>query len=90
MSESWLYDEHPAMFSAHPVLFMLLLVFRYQHLQDQGGHFVLLHLMEASRTRTRESQLQLRFSWSLCQCVHLHHRAAAAMTRSLCRLLPLY
>ena len=26
MSESWLYDEHPAMFRAHPVLFMLLLV----------------------------------------------------------------
>ncbi len=26
MSESWLYDERPAMFRAHPVLFMLLLV----------------------------------------------------------------
>ena len=26
MSEAWLYDEHPAMFRAHPFLFILLLV----------------------------------------------------------------
>jgi uncharacterized membrane protein YdbT with pleckstrin-like domain len=26
MSEAWLYDEHPAMFRAHPLLFTLLLV----------------------------------------------------------------
>lgn len=26
MSDSWLYDEHPAMFRAHPVLFLLLLI----------------------------------------------------------------
>lgn len=26
MSETWLYDEHPAMFRAHPLLFILLLV----------------------------------------------------------------
>ena len=26
MSEAWLYDEHPAMFRAHPLLFVLLLV----------------------------------------------------------------
>lgn len=26
MSEAWLYDEHPAMFRAHPLLFALLLV----------------------------------------------------------------
>ncbi|WP_298398878.1 PH domain-containing protein [Sphingobium sp.] len=26
MSETWLYDEHPAMFRAHPLLFTLLLV----------------------------------------------------------------
>lgn len=26
MSETWLYDEHPAMFRAHPLLFLLLLV----------------------------------------------------------------
>ncbi|MBH1991534.1 MAG: PH domain-containing protein [Sphingomonadaceae bacterium] len=26
MSEAWLYDEHPAMFRAHPFLFLLLLV----------------------------------------------------------------
>ncbi|MCP1469095.1 putative membrane protein YdbT with pleckstrin-like domain [Sphingobium sp. OAS761] len=26
MSETWLYDEHPAMFRAHPFLFLLLLI----------------------------------------------------------------
>lgn len=26
MSDTWLYDEHPAMFRAHPFLFLLLLV----------------------------------------------------------------
>lgn len=26
MTEAWLYDEHPAMFRAHPLLFTLLLV----------------------------------------------------------------
>ncbi|WP_340266893.1 PH domain-containing protein [Sphingobium mellinum] len=26
MTETWLYDEHPAMFRAHPFLFILLLV----------------------------------------------------------------
>lgn len=26
MSDTWLYDEHPAMFRAHPLLFVLLLV----------------------------------------------------------------
>jgi uncharacterized membrane protein YdbT with pleckstrin-like domain len=26
MSEDWLYDEHPAMFRAHPLLFVLLLI----------------------------------------------------------------
>jgi uncharacterized membrane protein YdbT with pleckstrin-like domain len=26
MSETWLYDEHPAMFRAHPFLFILLLI----------------------------------------------------------------
>ncbi|MFB0873029.1 MULTISPECIES: PH domain-containing protein [unclassified Sphingobium] len=26
MSDTWLYDEHPAMFRAHPLLFTLLLV----------------------------------------------------------------
>ncbi len=26
MSDAWLYDEHPAMFRAHPFLFILLLV----------------------------------------------------------------
>ncbi len=26
MSEVWLYDEHPAMFRAHPLLFLLLLI----------------------------------------------------------------
>lgn len=26
VSETWLYDEHPAMFRAHPFLFILLLV----------------------------------------------------------------
>ncbi len=26
MSDTWLYDEHPAMFRAHPVLFVLLLI----------------------------------------------------------------
>lgn len=26
MSEPWLYDEHPAMFRAHPLLFLLLLI----------------------------------------------------------------
>jgi uncharacterized membrane protein YdbT with pleckstrin-like domain len=26
MSEAWLYDEHPAMFRAHPFLFILLLI----------------------------------------------------------------
>ncbi|EQB33473.1 PH domain-containing protein [Sphingobium ummariense] len=26
MTEAWLYDEHPAMFRAHPLLFLLLLV----------------------------------------------------------------
>jgi uncharacterized membrane protein YdbT with pleckstrin-like domain len=26
MSEAWLYDEHPAMFRAHPFLFTLLLI----------------------------------------------------------------
>ena len=26
MSDTWLYDEHPAMFRAHPVLFLLLLI----------------------------------------------------------------
>ena len=26
MSDTWLYDEHPAMFRAHPLLFILLLV----------------------------------------------------------------
>ncbi|GLV29150.1 hypothetical protein TomTYG75_16700 [Sphingobium sp. TomTYG75] len=26
MSDAWLYDEHPAMFRAHPFLFILLLI----------------------------------------------------------------
>ncbi|MCK0533250.1 PH domain-containing protein [Sphingobium agri] len=26
MSDAWLYDEHPAMFRAHPFLFVLLLI----------------------------------------------------------------
>lgn len=26
VTEAWLYDEHPAMFRAHPLLFLLLLV----------------------------------------------------------------
>ncbi len=26
MTEAWLYDEHPAMFRAHPLLFVLLLL----------------------------------------------------------------
>ncbi|NIJ17545.1 PH domain-containing protein [Sphingobium vermicomposti] len=26
MSDAWLYDEHPAMFRAHPFLFLLLLI----------------------------------------------------------------
>lgn len=26
MSETWLYDEHPAMFRAHPLLFLILLI----------------------------------------------------------------
>lgn len=26
MNEAWLYDEHPAMFRAHPFLFILLLI----------------------------------------------------------------
>lgn len=26
MDDAWLYDEHPAMFRAHPILFLLLLI----------------------------------------------------------------